>query len=105
MYYILNILYGILIGIGAIIPGISSGVLCVILGIYEHLIDSIIDFFSDVKGNFMFLFPIGLGISIGVFLFGNVLRLLYSNYNVIVSFFFFGLILGSIHKIIKESRY
>ena len=29
---------GILIGAGAILPGISSGVLCVIFGIYEKLV-------------------------------------------------------------------
>ena len=103
MYYGLNVVYGILIGAGAILPGISSGVLCVALGIYERLIHSIIGFFSDVKGNFIFLFPIGLGTFIGIFLFGNVLKFVYSRYGILVSFFFLGLILGSIPKIIKGS--
>lgn len=55
---------GILIGAGAILPGISSGVLCVIFGIYDKLVSSIVNFFSDTKKNFKFLFPILLGIGV-----------------------------------------
>ena len=47
-----NFFIGILIGGGAILPGISSGVLCVIFGIYEKLLDSILNFFKDIKKNF-----------------------------------------------------
>ncbi len=35
---------GILIGAGAILPGISSGVLCVVFGIYDRLIESVLGF-------------------------------------------------------------
>ena len=39
MDFISNCIKGIFIGAGAIIPGISSGVLCVIFGIYEKLLN------------------------------------------------------------------
>ena len=39
MSLIINFFKGIAIGAGAILPGISSGVLCVIFGIYEKLLD------------------------------------------------------------------
>lgn len=61
MKYFLNFLIGIFIGCGAILPGVSSGVFCVIFGIYEKLVDSIINFFKDIKNNFLFLFSLGLG--------------------------------------------
>ena len=48
---ILIIFKGIYIGAGAILPGISSGVLCVIMGIYEKLLDSVLNFFKDIKNN------------------------------------------------------
>ena len=64
MSYIYDFFIGILIGTGAILPGISSGVLCVIFGIYDKLVSSIVHFFSDVKKNFKFLFPIGLGVCV-----------------------------------------
>ena len=53
-----NCLKGIAIGSGAILPGISSGVFCVIFGIYEKLLDSILNFFKDIKIilNFFFQF-------------------------------------------------
>ena len=58
MNYISQVFKGIALGAGAILPGISSGVLCVVFGIYEKLIDSILGFFKDIKGNFKFLFPL-----------------------------------------------
>ena len=39
MYFVSSIFKGIALGAGAILPGISSGVLCVIFGIYEKLLD------------------------------------------------------------------
>ena len=46
---------GTLIGAGAILPGISSGVLCVIFGIYDQLVDAVLGIFKDFKKNFWFL--------------------------------------------------
>ena len=47
MNFILNFCMGILIGAGAILPGISSGVLCVIFGIYEKLVNSVLNLFKN----------------------------------------------------------
>ena len=41
--FLFDYLKGIAIGAGAILPGISSGVLCVIFGLYEKLIDSVLN--------------------------------------------------------------
>ena len=65
---------GLFIGSGAILPGISSGVLCVILGIYEKLLNSVLDFFKAPKENFKFLFPIFIGICLGFLIFSNILN-------------------------------
>ena len=97
-----NYLKGIAIGAGAILPGISSGVLCVVFGIYEKLLDSILNFFSDMKNNFKFLLPITLGVLCGVILFGNILQYLFYKFPNQTSFIFIGLILGSIPKLFKE---
>ena len=47
---------GIFIGAGAILPGISSGVLCVIFGIYDKLVNSILGFFRNVKETYKLRF-------------------------------------------------
>ena len=58
MKYLKDFFKGILIGAGAILPGISSGVLCVIFGIYENLLNCVLNFFKNIRENFKFLFPI-----------------------------------------------
>ena len=83
-------------------PGISSGVLCVIFGIYERLIDAFLGFFINIRKNLKFLFPIVSGAVIGIIIFGNVLKFLYFAYPVQIKFVFIGLILGSIPKLIKD---
>ena len=103
MRFIKSFFQGILIGAGAILPGISSGVLCVIFGIYENLLDCVLNFFKNIKENFKYLFPIGLGSIIGVVLFGNILKYLFFAYPIQIKFIFIGLILGSIPSLIKES--
>lgn len=104
MSFVLNILKGVAIGAGAILPGISSGVLCVIFGIYEKIIDSILGIFKDFKKNFLYLLPFIIGIAIGVVLFGNILKYLFSSFENASKTLFMGLILGSIPSLIKEAK-
>lgn len=103
MKYLKDFSKGILIGAGAILPGISSGVLCVIFGIYENLLNCVLNFFKNIKENFKFLFPIISGAIIGIILFGNILKYLFLAYPLQIKFIFIGLILGSIPTLIKES--
>ena len=98
----LNIIKGIFIGAGAIVPGVSSGVLCVIFGIYEKLLDSVLNFFKDIRHNIKFLFPIALGVGIGVLLFSNILNYLLYEFPIQTKSIFIGLIIGTIPSLIKE---
>lgn len=102
MQFLSNCLKGIAIGAGAILPGISSGVFCVIFGIYEKLLDSILNFFSDMKNHFQFLFPIMIGVGLGIVLFGNLLNYCFYQFPIQTKSIFIGLILGSIPMLIKE---
>ena len=102
MRFFSNCLKGIAIGSGAILPGISSGVFCVIFGIYEKLLYSILNFFHDIKNNFKFLSPIILGIGFGILLFGNVLNYCLAYFPIQTKSIFIGLILGSIPTLFQE---
>lgn len=104
MHFLLDFFRGIVIGAGAILPGISSGVLCVIFGIYEPLLNCILNFFKNFKSNFKFLFPIALGICVGIILFGNILKYIFYAYPIHTKSLFIGLILGSIPKLFKEVK-
>ena len=103
MQFFKNIGFGIALGAGAILPGVSSGVLCIIFGIYEKLLDSILHFFRDIKKNLLFLLPLGLGGFLGVFLLGNILSYLFLRFEVPMKCIFLGLILGSIPSLFKEA--
>lgn len=103
MNFILDFIKGIAIGAGAILPGISSGVICVIFGIYETLLNCVLNFFQNIKHNFKILFPLALGGFIGIILFGNILKYLFYAYPIQTKFIFIGLILGSIPSLIKET--
>lgn len=106
MKFIANFFKGILIGAGCILPGISSGVLCVIFGIYDLLLDSVLNFFQDIKKNFNFLCPIAFGGVIGIIVFSNFLQYLLLKYPIQTKSIFIGLILGGVvllyRQIIKE---
>ena len=98
----LNMIKGIFIGAGAIVPGVSSGVLCVIFGIYEKLLDAVLNFFKDIKKNIKFLFPIALGVGIGVIAFSNLLNYTLYEFPIQTKSIFIGLIIGTIPSLIKE---
>ena len=98
----LNIIKGIFIGAGAIVPGVSSGVLCVIFGIYEKLLDDVLNFLKDIKQNIKFLFPIVLGVGIGVLIFSNALNYVLYEFPTQTKSIFIGLIIGTIPSLLKE---
>lgn len=99
---ILDLVKGIAIGAGAILPGISSGVLCVIFGIYDKLLDSILNFFKNIKENVKFLLPLALGGVIGIILFGNILNYAFYKFPIITKTIFIVLILRTIPQLIKD---
>lgn len=102
MNLISNFFKGIAIGAGAILPGLSSGVLCVIFGIYEKILDSFLHFFQDFKKNFTFLFPILLGTILGVLFFSKILNFVLYAYPMQTKSTFVGLILTSIPSLLKD---
>lgn len=102
MSYILEIIKGIFIGAGAIIPGVSSGVICVIFGIYEKLLNSVLNIFKDFKTSIKYILPILFGGIIGMILFGKILKYLLYAYPMQINFVFIGLIIGSIPSLLKQ---
>lgn len=102
MQFLSNFIKGIFIGAGAILPGISSGVLCIIFGIYEKLIDSILGFFKDIKKNLKFLIPIALGCFFGCIIFSNILVYFFDAIPIQTKSLFIGLLLGSIYILYKQ---
>ena len=103
MNNILLILKGVLIGIGKIIPGVSGSVMAISLGIYDKAIDSVTNFFDDIKNNFRFLLFLGIGIILGIIFFSKIILYFLNSYYVYTMMLFIGLIIGGIKSIYINS--
>ena len=97
-------IYGLIIGIGKIIPGVSGSVIAISLGVYEKSIDSINHFFKDIKKNTIYLFPLGLGILLSIILSSKIVIKLLNNYYIPTILFFLGLIIGGIQDVSKHTH-
>lgn len=62
---LLLILQGVIIGIGGILPGISGGVLCVIFGLYQPVIEVLSNPFANLKRHWRIIIPAGIGVGLG----------------------------------------
>lgn len=95
-------LAGLLIGIGAILPGVSGGVIAVILGVYDKIIFSLSNFNLNKRDNLIFLLKIGIGVILGIIIASNILIYFFNKYYVEMNYLFIGLILGTIPMIIND---
>ena len=99
--FLSKILAGFVIGAGAIIPGLSGGILAVSMGLYQPTIEAITGFFKAPKKNFNFLLPLGIG---GVIGFVFLIDSLFAKYQTEVVCLFMGLVIGSIPSFLKEAN-
>lgn len=99
-----NFLKGLIIGMGAIAPGVSGGAFAIMLGVYDKITDAIGNFYIDFKEKFLFLSTLGLGAVIGIVGFSQVLEFLFNDYEILTKYAFIGLILGSMPSVFKEAN-
>ena len=99
----INFIKGIFVGIFNIVPGLSGSALLIILGLYEKCLNKISTLFKNPKENFLFLFPIALGIIIGTYLFSKIIFICLNNYPSETYIIFTGFLLGTIPNLLKEA--
>ena len=96
------VIFGAIVGVANIIPGVSGGTMAVILKIYDRLIETLS--LKNVKKNLPFIIPLGIGAAVGIVLFSKAIEFLLGNYPMATNFTFIGLILGSIPMIFQRAR-
>jgi len=95
--------YGIILGIANVIPGVSGGTMMVILNIYDPII---LAFSKErIRESIPFLLLIGGGTLTGILLFSNGITFLIRNYEMATMYCFMGLVVGSIPLLWKKARY
>lgn len=100
---LINIFLGAFIGVGAILPGLSGGVMCVIFGVYQPLMETLAHPIRGVKKHWKLLLPIIVGVAIGFVCFGGVLDILLAKNTALMQCIFVGLILGTLPALWKEA--
>lgn len=103
MQFVAKILQGALIGLGAVLPGISGGVLCVVFGIYKTIMEFLADPFRKFKTHVPKLIPIGIGGVIGFLGIANLLSILLEKYPAPSVCVFIGLITGMLPSLFREA--
>lgn len=100
---ILDFFKGIAIGISNVIPGFSGGTMAVILKVYDKLIGAISNLFKTPIKVIKDVWTLAIGIIVGIA--GAVLGVvkLLELFPIPVTFFFVGLIIGSIPSIFKNA--
>ncbi len=101
--WVLRLVKGFIVGFGAITPGLSGGVLAVILGIYEP----IMRFLGNLKDRFvkrlLYFIPVGIGGMAGVVIFSKVVADSLENNKAPFIWLFLGFIAGTLPSLIKNA--
>lgn len=103
LQFFIRILQGALIGLGAVLPGISGGVLCVIFGIYKPIMELLSNPFKNFKTHVPKLIPVIIGGAIGFLGIANVLAFFLEKYPAPSVCVFVGLIAGMFPSLLREA--
>lgn len=100
---IMRLIHGALIGLGAVLPGISGGVLCVVFGVYRPIMELLSHPFKAIKKYARILIPVVIGIAIGFVAISKLLGFLLEKYPDPSVCLFVGLIAGMLPSLFREA--
>mgnify|MGYP002510515371 CR=1 FL=1 len=97
------LLCGILIGAGAILPGVSGGVLAVVFDIYRPFMEVLTRPRTAVPRYWRLLIPLGVGWCGGFLLFAKGIAAAITLSSAVTTWLFIGLIVGTIPSLFREA--
>ena len=100
---LLRLIQGALIGLGAVLPGISGGVLCVVFGVYHTIMELLSHPFRTFKKNVRLLIPLMIGVVLGFLGIAKILGFLLDRYPDPSVCLFVGLIGGMLPSLFREA--
>lgn len=100
---IVGILQGILIGAGAVLPGVSGGVLAVLFGVYKPLMRLLAHPLKEWKNSLTQLWPILLGVVVGYIGIAKVLAEVLTRYESQALALFVGMTIGILPSLFREA--
>lgn len=100
---LMRVLQGALIGGGAILPGVSGGVLAVVFGIYRPMMAFFSHPFKELKKNLWLFIPVIIGVALGFWGFAKLMALLFAEDSPYPISLFVGLIFGTVPMLVKSA--
>ncbi|WP_237605650.1 MULTISPECIES: DUF368 domain-containing protein [Salinicoccus] len=102
----MNIFKGFLMGICELIPGVSSGTMALLLGIYDEFLGAISRIVTKhYKKAILFLLPLVIGMGIAILTLTSLIEYLLDHHTVPTHWFFIGLVLGVVPMMLRVSDY
>ncbi len=101
--FLIRVLQGALIGLGAVLPGISGGVLSVIFGVYKPIMELLSNPIANFKTHVPKLIPVFIGGVIGFLGIANLLAFFLEKYPDPSVCLFIGLITGMLPSLFREA--
>ena len=98
-----DLLCGVLIGAGAILPGVSGGVLAVVFDIYRPFMEVLTHPREAIPKYWRWFLPIGLGCAIGVLGFAKGIAAAIDVSSTVTTWLFIGLIVGTVPSLFREA--
>jgi putative membrane protein len=95
---------GAVMGLANIIPGVSGGTMAVVMGIYDKLIHSITHLRKEFKESIKFLFPILVGLILGIVGLSYLITMMFERIPVQTNLLFIGLIIGGLPMIFGKLK-
>ena len=102
-FFLIRLLQGALIGLGAVLPGISGGVLCVVFGIYRPVMELLSSPFKRFRTHVPRLLPVIIGAAVGFLGIANLLSFFLEKYPDPSVCVFVGLIAGMLPSLMREA--
>ncbi len=100
---VFRVIQGAFIGLGAVLPGISGGVLCVVFGIYKPIMELLSHPIKNFKTHVPKLLPVIIGLGIGFMGIANLLSFFLEKYPAPSVCLFVGLITGMMPSLFREA--
>ena len=95
---------GAIVGIGAILPGVSGGVLCVAFGIYEPMMALLTHPVKTLKAKYKMFIPFLIGWAVGFVFLAKGVEYLFRLSPTVALLLFFGLICGTLPDLFRSSQ-
>ncbi|MHB1152485.1 MAG: DUF368 domain-containing protein [Eubacteriales bacterium] len=101
--WLLRVIQGAIVGGGAILPGISGGVLCVTFGIYRPMMALLAHPIRSFRLYYKLFIPFLVGWTAGFLMLARVIELLFETSSALAVSLFIGLIAGTLPSLLKDA--